>query len=199
MGISLWSIVKFSEKSLKLLDENIFLDRLLKGNVITGATMAFKQYLKKDILPIPNTYIHDYWIGLIATINGSVIAIPEKLILYRQHENNIIGVIEKSLLKRFKIYLKNYGGIHEIRESRLKGIDKLLKKSCGMKQNEMHKQILMCHDFWFSQSQLEKRGVFNGIKIISRDILKGNYCKYYNGLRSIVRDLICLLIHRNNI
>lgn len=65
--------------------------------------MAFKKDLIDKIIPISKNWIHDYWIDLIASFNGQVILISEKLILYRQHENNVIGAKNWG----FSVELKN--------------------------------------------------------------------------------------------
>ena len=63
-------------------------------NCFTGCTICAKSKLIQYILPLPNDskfVIHDYWIGLMASLNGKVDYISEKLIKYRQHGNNQVG------------------------------------------------------------------------------------------------------------
>ena len=64
-------------------------------NCITGCTiLSKKEYLNK-ILPLPTNskyMVHDYWIGLIVSLNGKIGYINEKYIKYRQHSNNQVGL-----------------------------------------------------------------------------------------------------------
>ena len=63
-------------------------------NCVTGCTICAKSKIIKDILPLPNNskfVIHDYWIGIITSLNGKVSYLPDKTIKYRQHENNQVG------------------------------------------------------------------------------------------------------------
>ena len=63
-------------------------------NVFTGCTICAKSNLIPKILPLPENskfVIHDYWIGLMASFNGKVVYLSEKLIKYRQHGDNQIG------------------------------------------------------------------------------------------------------------
>lgn len=64
-------------------------------NCITGCTiLSKKEYLKK-ILPLPTNskyMVHDYWIGLMISLNGKIGYIHEKYIKYRQHGNNQVGI-----------------------------------------------------------------------------------------------------------
>lgn len=65
---------------------------LLVGNVITGCTVMLNRSLLKKALPIPeDVFMHDWWLGLVAIAFGKVAYIEEPLILYRQHDNNLIG------------------------------------------------------------------------------------------------------------
>jgi glycosyltransferase involved in cell wall biosynthesis len=69
------------------------MDLLLRKFIVTGATMAFRKKIVPIMFPIPETnfYIHDNWIATISSTIGKVDFIKEPLILYRQHNNNIIG------------------------------------------------------------------------------------------------------------
>lgn len=68
-------------------------------NCMTGCTiLSKKEYLDK-ILPLPTNskyMIHDYWIGLIISLNGKVGYLKEPYILYRQHGNNQVGIVKAS-------------------------------------------------------------------------------------------------------
>ncbi|WP_050938469.1 glycosyltransferase, partial [Vibrio harveyi] len=82
--------------------------RLFYNNHYFGCCMAFKASLKNTILPFPkNTYAHDHWIALNAIINGKLYSDNEKLIYYRQHENNVTpksGLsFSKKILTRIKL------------------------------------------------------------------------------------------------
>ena len=63
-------------------------------NCVTGCTVLAKKETIKYILPLPTDskhVIHDFWIGLMISLNGTLTYIPEKYIKYRQHGNNQIG------------------------------------------------------------------------------------------------------------
>ena len=63
-------------------------------NVFTGCTICAKSDLIPKILPLPEEskyVIHDYWIGLMASFNGKVFYLSERLLKYRQHGNNQVG------------------------------------------------------------------------------------------------------------
>lgn len=63
-------------------------------NCITGCTILSKKELLSKILPFPKSskyMVHDYWIGLMVSLNGKIGYIRETYIKYRQHGNNQIG------------------------------------------------------------------------------------------------------------
>lgn len=63
-------------------------------NCVTGCTiMSRKEWIDKILpLPVNSKYVlHDHWIGLMISLEGKLVYIPEKYIKYRQHEDNEVG------------------------------------------------------------------------------------------------------------
>lgn len=68
------------------------LNRLLIQNNVTGCTMMWNQKLNqvlnwKNVKPA----MHDWWITLIASLFGQIVFLDRTTILYRQHEDNVVG------------------------------------------------------------------------------------------------------------
>lgn len=62
-------------------------------NSVVGCSMGINKYVKNLCFPV-NSFatMHDSWITLSTAFNGGIIDYtPEKLVLYRQHGNNVIG------------------------------------------------------------------------------------------------------------
>jgi glycosyltransferase involved in cell wall biosynthesis len=102
---SFWSYSQFDP------DKGNALNRLLVQNVVTGCTMGINKELKDLATPIPKEAImHDWWLALVAACVGKVIALPEKTIMYRQHEDNVLGanrVSWKSGLQKLFVFILN--------------------------------------------------------------------------------------------
>ena len=67
-----------------------------KGNFATGATMAFRRNIIKNIIPFPSNikkYHHDEWIATYVSANEKFGYINKKLIKYRIHESQQEGGI----------------------------------------------------------------------------------------------------------
>lgn len=109
IGYTLWQAINFNKKKQKKVLNGKALELLLKGNFVTGATMAFQSKYKDIILPIPDDlllriWVHDGWISLLIAAVGSVTFLPIPLIKYRQHSNNQAGL--KGAIGKTKILNK---------------------------------------------------------------------------------------------
>lgn len=78
-------------------------DLLLGFPLTTGATMAFRSSFKPLLLPFPTeapTFIHDRWIAVVIAAVASVAVIRDKLISYRVHDQQQLGVGKMPLALR---------------------------------------------------------------------------------------------------
>lgn len=66
--------------------------RLITRNEVTGCAMACNRALLEIALPISDQAVmHDWWLALCAAYFGRMAVLPEKLVQYRQHDENLIG------------------------------------------------------------------------------------------------------------
>jgi glycosyltransferase involved in cell wall biosynthesis len=78
---------------------------LLDHNKVTGCTCAFKREIFALAQPFPASVYHDYWLALVASSNGGVLSIPDRLVKYRQHGGNALGAgLGKHLRRSFPDY-----------------------------------------------------------------------------------------------
>jgi hypothetical protein len=65
---------------------------LLAQNVVTGCTVMLNRRLAELALRMPSeAYMHDQWVGLLASAMGKAIALETPTVLYRQHGRNVVG------------------------------------------------------------------------------------------------------------
>lgn len=108
-GISLHKNLKPDSYYVSNNKEKQFL-QLLHNNYVQGCTCLFKRELVKTIIPIPEcAQFHDYWIALVASINGTIRYIPESLVLYRRHEQTVTTGYNRSLKAKIKDFLSTDG------------------------------------------------------------------------------------------
>lgn len=174
-----WKGKHFSDKVNKQLKI------LLKQNVVTGATMAFKKEFSHLFLPFPEDGVHDYWISLVLVSNNIPgLFIDKKLIYYRQHENNAIGGIKKKkklqeiLIKHSNEYLRD-----------IKMLKYLYKKT----KNKKIKNKIILLSF---RNNLNNSNAFS-LYYFLLNIFNLNYFKYSTGFKAIFKDLYLILFKRN--
>ncbi|MET0623209.1 MAG: glycosyltransferase family 2 protein [Pyrinomonadaceae bacterium] len=92
-GLGLWESVGVGRDELERLRAGKGLGDLLSGATVTGATAALRADLRRLALPIPEglPLIHDAWLALLAACAGEVVAVEERLVLYRRHAAQQVG------------------------------------------------------------------------------------------------------------
>lgn len=97
-------------KSRKFLDVALKNDNtFLAMNIVQGCTMMINAVCLKYILPFPNGYGHDAYIGAVINHFGKVFYLHKQTMLYRQHLNNVYGapsVNELYFLDKIKHFFK---------------------------------------------------------------------------------------------
>ena len=86
-------------------DLNLFFQRntILLTNIVPGCAMVFNKELKNIALPIrKGIYLHDWWLLLLARYGGCVGFSSESTFMYRQHQNNAVGVVRKSRINKIQ-------------------------------------------------------------------------------------------------
>ena len=66
--------------------------RLLRGNVVTGATLMIRSSVRNKVMPIPETWIHDGWIAWMLVLQSNIVACDRRLIGYRIHGSQQTGM-----------------------------------------------------------------------------------------------------------
>ncbi len=89
---TLFQALELTRGELRRVHTGRAFDALLRRNLATGATLAFRRALLKDALPMPREWVHDEWLAMLAAVRGEVDCIEAPLIDYRQHAGNQIGV-----------------------------------------------------------------------------------------------------------
>ncbi len=103
-------------------EEKTTLGSAMIKNIATGCTMVFNKKMKTILKKYKpgNIEMHDAWIyRLCLAIGGIAINDKESYILYRQHENNVIGVNNK-VISRLKRRFRSYKNKNRYREKMAK-------------------------------------------------------------------------------
>lgn len=88
---SLWNSIQFKTQDARAFarDQTLF---LLQRPLVTGACFLFRSNLRDVFSPIPHEWTHDMWIALCLSTCGSLCALNDKLIAYRLHNTQQLGI-----------------------------------------------------------------------------------------------------------
>ncbi|RLP76165.1 glycosyltransferase family 2 protein [Mycetocola tolaasinivorans] len=97
LGYTLFDALEFGAEERALIQSGRGAEAFLRRNLATGATVTLRRTLFDRAAPIPDPWIHDEWLAVIAAARGSVSFLDEPLIDYRQHDSNQIGMRKPGL------------------------------------------------------------------------------------------------------
>lgn len=97
LGIGLFEALEIRKRELESIRQGDAFSVLVKRNVVTGATVAFRRVLLDVALPFPPEWVHDEWLATLAAGTSRIGVIDRELIDYRQHGANEIGVRRATL------------------------------------------------------------------------------------------------------
>lgn len=166
--------IKYAKKESKYLytisNEKSF-SRYLVENNITGNTVIINKALL-DIYKRPEvSFMHDWWLGLIAFTFGKVGFLNECLVKYRQHESNELGA--KNPLELRNIKKRNKKKIRENYDCMFAQVEEFLR----LYKDELGKS--RSADTYFARKYLNAFANMKSKNRISkiRDILKYSFFK----------------------
>lgn len=213
LGGLLWNAT-FTSEEQAMVARGEALEVMLRRNVVTGATAAFRASFKDVVLPIPTTthLLHDGWIALIISMLAPVGFIDEPLISYRQHANQQLGVAASLASQRRQPPGRNRSEVLESvaidcaywRNGLCQVHTILLDRLLEQPDNKHIKTtIARCEKkisyldnratHYRARAQIARRGSRAGrLQLISSEFLARRYNRYSNGLRGALTDLLQL-------
>lgn len=89
-------------------------------NSYIGCAMAVRREFLRKCLPFPkHVPMHDMWIGILADVESQVQMIPEKLLLYRRHDQNVSNISNKTSFTQkciWRFFLLLYVGQYYVKK-----------------------------------------------------------------------------------
>ena len=188
---TMWQQSGFSNEKQELFTHGKAFDLLLTDGYVYGSSMAFRAVYRDLILPFPeNTlFIHDNWIALMISAVAQVALIKEYLIKYRQHQSQSIGIrVEKNsklnnLVKSGRRINEYDGTINQLEIAE----EKLNESNYSVE--EVMSKISLAKKHVLVRANLPNSVVLRLFKV-GRELIAGNYHRYYNGFGSAIKDLL---------
>lgn len=201
----LWTTEAFDERRQMLMKRGRAFDTLLEGNVVTGATMMFRNNLRNVFLPFPkvpnnkikNCIIHDYWIALVFSAVTEVRFIAQKLVRYRQHQSQLIGASlggasaqEPDLLTFEHILRERVDQLRFLKETLTKKASDKLRKGTLETLNDKICDLENWIEHLSVRNRIRTKSQNGHLRCVLKELFALRYHKYSNGLRSALKDLI---------
>lgn len=173
--------------------------RLLAGNVVTGAAMAFRAQYRELVLPFPAALgqwnIHDGWIALLVSAVSRVVPISHPFIRYRVHSAQTQGLELRPLhplrdrtprvvMSGNKIRARTEAGLTELLTRLELHSAEFPPTFADLASVEQHIRHLRTRSAMTSTS-LPKRW-----RMVRQELLAGSYGRFSSGYRSAVIDLV---------
>ena len=109
VGRTLWRSFLFSPADQARFASGQSLDVLLRRNVVTGMTFAFRRAQSSLLVERPHSWMHDGWLAIALALHGGLQACPERLVGYRVHGTQQVGTPPTLAIKFRSILSKGIG------------------------------------------------------------------------------------------
>ncbi|HEV7956684.1 MAG: glycosyltransferase family 2 protein [Microbacteriaceae bacterium] len=100
LGITLFEALAITDADRERINLGAAFPVYLRRNLATGATVSFRRELFDLAAPLPDEWVHDEWLAIVAAALGSVQIARDANVDYRQHGSNVIGVAAPTLRYR---------------------------------------------------------------------------------------------------
>lgn len=104
---SRWRLAGFGPREWAAMDHDAF-GEMMKRQIVSGCTAAIRSEILPALLPFPSglhnalpQMMYDRWISLLAAAAGPVLTVPERLVDYRIHPSQQIGIPALQLRRAF--------------------------------------------------------------------------------------------------
>jgi len=188
LGQSLFHALEVQPFELAWIHGGRAFDVFLRRNLVTGATTLFRRALLEQALDFPKEWLHDEWLGIVASAIGRVDVLEEALIDYRQHESNQIGARRDSFMGKVRKALASRGTTHQ---DRARKAELLLERLLSLGDQVAADTIQKLRDKLEHQrfrAALPASRLARCLPVL-REAMTGRYEKFGRGTRGVVRDL----------
>lgn len=169
---------------------------LCEGNVVTGATLAIRSSVRGYTLPIPEGWMHDHWIALMAAACDEVVMWPEVLCRYRVHDRQHTGIGTRRpppwyfARRRGQVRRRLNKNERDLLVQQSEGLDLIagrLRAAAGA-DPAVVAFVESRRDHYRARGAL-RHGAGRS-KIVVRELASGRYHRHSSGLSSVAKDLL---------
>lgn len=190
LGRRLWETLGFRRKWQRQIAGPRGVELLVKRNLVTGATMAFRAAYRDMLLPIDGRWIHDAWFALLMAAVAPCRAIAEPLIQYRQHAAQQIGVVKKDFRSRLLQAARDGNRNLEIVADNCEAAERRLANHRSRLTNDSILRLLREKaEHYRTRSRLRTLSV-QRLPMIVGELVQGHYARLSENWNALFQDLV---------
>lgn len=186
---SLFEVLRVTPEELRRIHAGQGFNVLLRRSMATGATVALRRSLLAEALPFPTGWVHDEWLAIIAAALGGFDCLESRLVGYRQHGENQIGMPERGWFDKWRDLWRPRSDLLDRMIMRGETLDRRLRDLRRRKQPNCRPELAREIEHW--QVRRAIRGApWKRVAPVLRETFSGRYARYGSGWRSALRDLL---------
>jgi len=190
LGCNLWHTLPFPPADQRRFNAGAGFELLVRRNVVTGTTMAFRAEYREVLLPIPSGWVHDGWIALLLAALAPARAVAEPLVLYRQHAGQQIGARPESLLDKYRRRKRQGPALYEATaENYAAALERLRTLGDRLPDRSVLDALRHKIDHWRTRARMRVDRLWR-LPIVAGELLRGSYGLYSSGWKSAAEDLL---------
>lgn len=189
LGRTLFDALSVSERELGAISAGRGWQPLLDRNLVTGATSMLRRSLLTLALPIPPSWLHDEWLGIVAALLGGLEVERVPLLDYRQHGGNLIGARREGLSDWVRRAIEPRGSWMEQRVLRANALEARAVRWGSLLGPAQHEAIREKAAHHRARAALPPQRLAR-VAPIWREWRTGRYARYGRGALGLLRDLL---------
>jgi glycosyltransferase involved in cell wall biosynthesis len=189
-GHTLWQSLPFEPAEQARFNTAGAFDLLLRRNVVTGTTMAFRSDYRELLLPVPSGWVHDGWFALLLAAVARGWADSEPLVDYRQHARQQIGAPPETLLDKYRRRKRQGLGLYAATaDNYAQAWERLSRAEDRLLDRSILAALADKIDHWRTRARMRIDPAWRA-PTIARELLRGSYERYSAGWKSVAEDIL---------
>lgn len=186
---TLWRSMEFTAREQRAFRSGRGLDVLLRHEVVTGATMAFRRDFTPLLLPIPPDWVHDAWIAVLLAAVTPCEPIARPLVRYRQHGDQQIGGRRRVLREQYRIARRFTADVYRDKARQFMAVRERLARSTWPLAHDDTVARVDAKISHVLAKEAMRRHALARPRLVVREAVRGHYRRYSLGWRSFACDV----------
>lgn len=187
LGYDLWQALFFGPREQAEVAQGRSPYVFMRHVVAAGNTLAFRSAFRESLLPFPELpSTHDAWIAFVVSCLAGCGLVPEKLIRYRLHGNNLIGIHRFGWLDQLRQARR------QLEEDSFRQMATFFETAQIRLQSELNSELGQAMEEKIAHCRTRAEmtgGILQRIPNIYAEWSSGRYSRFSYGLKSVAQDL----------